>query len=200
MSSSTTINLDTPAFQTQTVYFAYGSNMQLEQMTRRCPDSRYLGRGILHNYKWQINERGVANIYLSEGNWVEGLCFLLSPDDEEVLDVYEGVSSSIYLKKNMDLDVFPGNVLVVGRKTKEVEEWVKSLEAGSKRMRGMEGDEGKEVVECLVYVSYEGKAEDGIARRGYAYAIKEGCNDAAKLGVTRDYYEKYIVPVFGDGS
>jgi hypothetical protein len=44
------------------LYFAYGSNLSPEQMARRCPDSIFLGKATLRGYRWQINERGVANI------------------------------------------------------------------------------------------------------------------------------------------
>lgn len=44
------------------LYFAYGSNLSPEQMGRRCPDSIFLGKATLRGYRWQVNERGVANI------------------------------------------------------------------------------------------------------------------------------------------
>lgn len=44
------------------LYFAYGSNLSPEQMARRCPDSIFLGKATLRGHKWQINERGVANV------------------------------------------------------------------------------------------------------------------------------------------
>ncbi|OJD31688.1 aig2-like protein [Diplodia corticola] len=71
-----------------TLYFAYGSNLWLDQMRRRCPSSTYLGIGRLSNnsssnntstssstnpnpnpnahpnrgWRWIINERGFANV------------------------------------------------------------------------------------------------------------------------------------------
>ncbi|KAL1648495.1 hypothetical protein SLS58_002250 [Diplodia intermedia] len=52
-----------------TLYFAYGSNLWLDQMHRRCPSSVYLGVGRLHGsnssntgWRWIINERGYANV------------------------------------------------------------------------------------------------------------------------------------------
>ncbi|KAJ2894971.1 hypothetical protein MKZ38_007060 [Zalerion maritima] len=44
------------------LYFAYGSNMSLSQMRRRCPQNSYIGVGTLHGYTWQINDRGYANV------------------------------------------------------------------------------------------------------------------------------------------
>ena len=31
-------------------------------MSGRCPGSSFVGRDVLHGYRWQINERGYANI------------------------------------------------------------------------------------------------------------------------------------------
>jgi hypothetical protein len=36
--------------------------MHLKQMVKRCPSARYLGVANLPGYRWQINERGYANI------------------------------------------------------------------------------------------------------------------------------------------
>ncbi|KAL9584321.1 MAG: hypothetical protein Q9203_004702, partial [Teloschistes exilis] len=42
----------------QTLYFAYGSNLWLHQMSLRCPSSVYVGVARLPNYRWIINARG----------------------------------------------------------------------------------------------------------------------------------------------
>jgi hypothetical protein len=47
------------------LYFAYGSNLSLTQMSSRCPTSTYHSFGILHNYRWIIGERGYANVVSS---------------------------------------------------------------------------------------------------------------------------------------
>ncbi|KAF7954986.1 uncharacterized protein EAE97_000245 [Botrytis byssoidea] len=54
----------TPALipKPQTLYFAYGSNLSHAQMQTRCPDSTYVGMGILQNHRWIVNQRGYANI------------------------------------------------------------------------------------------------------------------------------------------
>lgn len=80
------------------LYFAFGSNMHLTQMAKRCPQSRYTGTAKLHNYQFQINQRGFANVIPSNGSYVEGLVYLLSPDDEASLDRSEGVAKACYQK------------------------------------------------------------------------------------------------------
>jgi len=34
----------------KTIYFAFGSNLWIDQMNRRCPESKYVGVGVLHNW------------------------------------------------------------------------------------------------------------------------------------------------------
>ena len=53
-------------------YFAYGSNLWLCQMNKRCPNNRIYGYGILKKYRWIVNERGYANIIDSEEDEVHG--------------------------------------------------------------------------------------------------------------------------------
>ncbi|KOS20731.1 Gamma-glutamylcyclotransferase [Escovopsis weberi] len=79
-------------------YFAYGSNLCLNQMKKRCPNSRYIGTARLSNHLWHINERGYANVKAAEGHWVEGLVYEIDEADEASLDTYEGVSKNAYHK------------------------------------------------------------------------------------------------------
>ena len=46
------------------IYAAYGSNMNLRQMARRCHSAKVIGVGVLENYKLTFRgiQRGVANI------------------------------------------------------------------------------------------------------------------------------------------
>ncbi|KDR73610.1 hypothetical protein GALMADRAFT_158098 [Galerina marginata CBS 339.88] len=86
----------------KTIYFGYGSNLWLDQMKRRCPDSKYIGFGSLVNWKWIINIRGYANIVPSPGDVVYGLMYELTPSDERDLDIYEG---SAYEKQIIQVDL-----------------------------------------------------------------------------------------------
>ncbi|EPE31091.1 BtrG-like protein [Glarea lozoyensis ATCC 20868] len=180
--------------QTETLYFAYGSNLSLGQMSRRCPQSRYIGHGILHDYKWAINGRGYATVHPSPGDWVEGLCYLLSPADEENLDVNEGVAMGCYTKETLEVTVRPGHAAVVGRLVGEADVRVMGVETGGRDLCS-EG-EGS-VVECLVYVSPG--LEVGRARSEYVGRIGAGVRDAAKLGMGEEYYLRYISPLMGGG-
>ncbi|KAF5532981.1 AIG2 family [Fusarium mexicanum] len=80
------------------LYFAYGSNLWLQQMASRCPESYYIGRAVLMDHRWQINSRGFANIIPCSGYNVHGLVYQVSVDDEARLDRNEGVHSGAYTK------------------------------------------------------------------------------------------------------
>ncbi|KAF8969710.1 hypothetical protein BDZ97DRAFT_1915245 [Flammula alnicola] len=92
----------------KTVYFGYGSNLWLDQMKRRCPESKFIGIGSLEGWKWIINIRGYANIIPSPGDIVYGLMFELTSSDEYDLDIYEGTT---YEKKIIPVDSVPSKDL-----------------------------------------------------------------------------------------
>ena len=72
-------------------YFAYGSNVCVRQMTRRCPDAGDPRPAVLGDHDWLINERGVATIEPLAGGQVHGVLWQVSDDDLDVLDSAEGV-------------------------------------------------------------------------------------------------------------
>jgi hypothetical protein len=98
------------------IYFAYGSNLHLQQMAYRCPESRYLGTGRLYGFRWQINERGYANVVADEeDSFVDGICYLLNTEDEYTLDLNEGVDFGAYEKELLNVEVICRPVIFVGR-------------------------------------------------------------------------------------
>lgn len=74
-------------------YFAYGSNMNEQQMSlpNRAPNAKKVGVRELVDYEFFINERGVANIRKNEERRVFGIVFNISAEDEKNLDEREGV-------------------------------------------------------------------------------------------------------------
>ncbi|MCM1525469.1 MAG: gamma-glutamylcyclotransferase [Ruminococcus sp.] len=74
------------------IYFAYGSNLNREQMTYRCPDAEFFGVGSIENYTMTFkgNGAGVADIIPCEGGSVPVGIWRISPADERRLDIYEG--------------------------------------------------------------------------------------------------------------
>ena len=73
-----------------TLYFAYGSNINLGQMDLRCPDACVVGPVALENYELLFRRGGFATIAPKEGGKVHGLLWSLSPECERSLDRYEG--------------------------------------------------------------------------------------------------------------
>ena len=73
-----------------TLYFAYGSNINLNQMSYRCPDASVVGPVALENYELLFRRGGFATIAPKEGGKVHGLLWSLSPECERSLDHYEG--------------------------------------------------------------------------------------------------------------
>ena len=78
----------------KTMYFAYGSNINLDQMASRCPDAEVVGPAVLENYELLFRGRaggsGVATIEPREGARVHGLLWRITPGCEQSLDLYEG--------------------------------------------------------------------------------------------------------------
>ena len=77
----------------QRIYLAYGSNLHLGQMSRRCPDAKRLGTAMLQDYQllFRGGRRGaVATVEPKKGNRVPVLLWTISPRDERSLDYYEG--------------------------------------------------------------------------------------------------------------
>ena len=81
------------------MYIAYGSNMDLEQMQRRCPEAELLGMGRLEN--WRLMFKGsqtgaYATIEKEKGQSVPILLWRITATDEERLDRYEGFPTFYY--------------------------------------------------------------------------------------------------------
>ena len=49
------------------LYFAYGSNMNIEQMKLRCPGASLKGQGYILNWRYFINGNGYAGIEQRKG-------------------------------------------------------------------------------------------------------------------------------------
>nr|WP_325222301.1 gamma-glutamylcyclotransferase family protein [uncultured Oscillibacter sp.] len=82
------------------LYFAYGSNINLEQMDCRCPDATVVGPVSLENYELLFRASGVATIAPKEGGKVHGLLWSITPECEQSLDRYEGYPA-FYKKKQV---------------------------------------------------------------------------------------------------
>lgn len=94
------------------LYIAYGSNLNLPQMEKRCPTAKVLGASEIKDYALVF--RGgrygaVATIEPCEGSMVPVLLWEITPEDEKALDIYEGYPS-FYGKETMELSLDEGTV------------------------------------------------------------------------------------------
>ena len=72
------------------LYFAYGGNLNLFQMKRRCKDSVFLKKYELKGYRLNFRSKyRAADIEKSKNSLVPGALFEISKSDEKKLDVYE---------------------------------------------------------------------------------------------------------------
>lgn len=82
-------------------YIAYGSNLNHEQMARRCPAARFLEAFELDG--WALVFRGVADIEPREGASVWVGAWEITDACERALDRYEGFPN-MYRKEWLDVD------------------------------------------------------------------------------------------------
>lgn len=158
------------------LYFAYGSNLWLHQMSKRCPESPFIGTARLDGWKFIINKRGYATIVQSKNDYVWALVYDLTADDEATLDIHEGVPFA-YVKKYLDVTLWDANVVD---------------EAGVPIPPGNGNSVGR-TVSSLGYVD-EIRTEEGSPKEEYIYRVGMGIEDAVAKGVPVEYFEKYVRP------
>ena len=83
-------------------YIAYGSNLNIRQMKRRCPGATILGTANLKGWELLFKGSGTGS-YLTieecEGGTVPVVIWDVTPADEAALDRYEGFPSFYYKKE-----------------------------------------------------------------------------------------------------
>tara|TARA_B100001996_G_scaffold376008_1_gene356714 strand:+ start:34 stop:477 length:444 start_codon:yes stop_codon:yes gene_type:complete len=87
------------------LYFAYGSNLNHQQMKNRCSGARYIKKYTLNGYKLCFSHKtnhsvyGHANIVKDKKSTVNGALWNITKNDEKELDGYEGVDYNYYQKE-----------------------------------------------------------------------------------------------------
>ncbi|KAM3440601.1 hypothetical protein MY4824_002049 [Beauveria thailandica] len=189
---------DLPVEQGKSFYFAYGSNMHVSQMADRCPRSRFVGPASLPGYRWQINEKGIANIVPSPNDRVEGLVYQLAWEDEKSLDRIEAVSKKLYERQFLPVDLTPHPTLC------KQKSWLVAAELAGQRQPGQgnnavvvrRGDANLRPgrVKALVYISEQYKV-DGEIRSEYINRMQKGIVDGQTLGIPASYVDKCLSPL-----
>ena len=76
-------------------YFAYGSNMNWQQMQRRCPSSRFVCIARLPDFQFGITRHsrlrdcGTANVFPAHGQEVWGIVYEVNDAELAILDHFE---------------------------------------------------------------------------------------------------------------
>lgn len=87
------------------LYIAYGSNLNAEQMKRRCPTAKLAGTGVLENcalYFRRMSSQAYATIHPQSGAYVPVAFWEIDQDAEDALDLYEGYPR-FYYKQTLPL-------------------------------------------------------------------------------------------------
>ena len=94
-------------YKDSTLYIAYGSNMNIEQMVHRCRTAKVIGTSVLKGYRLLFrgeHEGAVATVEPSEGDSVPVVVWEITPNDEAALDRYEGFPT-FYRKETVLVEV-----------------------------------------------------------------------------------------------
>lgn len=89
-------------------YVAYGSNINLEQMAYRCPNSHVVGVGKIPNYKLVFNFH--ADVIPFDGDYTLVLIWEINDSDWRNLDRYEGYPK-YYIKKVVKVENEKGETI-----------------------------------------------------------------------------------------
>ncbi|TGJ80070.1 hypothetical protein E0Z10_g8702 [Xylaria hypoxylon] len=175
------------------LYFAYGSNLWMEQMAARCPNSYYTGRALLPDYRWQINERGYANIVPASGFTVHGLVYELGAGDEARLDRSEGVSSGAYSKAYLPVILHMASASLQMPTQSLVEDGgpERVIATARQQMTHVRKHEPCLWPGVLVYVSYDFVLY-GQPREEYIDRMNSGIRDAIAMGIPEEFFENMI--------
>lgn len=80
------------------LYFAYGSNMDIVAMAKRCPSSKAIGVARLLRHRFVITTDGYASVVRNPRSTVFGLLWDLALADIPALDRYESIGTGLYTK------------------------------------------------------------------------------------------------------
>lgn len=98
----------------QRYYIAYGSNMNLRQMSKRCPTASVIATGYVKGYellfKGSMN-MAVATIEPNKQSKVPVVLWSIKPLDEARLDIYEGYPRFYRKEENIPVSLSTGEVV-----------------------------------------------------------------------------------------
>ena len=119
-------------------YLAYGSNLSVEQMLRRCPSAVYVGHSEIPGHRLLFKGSGTGNYLTIEpkkGRRTPVLVWKVTEEDEAALDLYEGYPR-FYRKETVKV---PLRSLADGSVISEVEAFVYIMDGARLAGRPSEG-------------------------------------------------------------
>ncbi|MFH5835604.1 gamma-glutamylcyclotransferase family protein [Proteiniclasticum sp. C24MP] len=96
-----------------TISLAYGSNLNVDDMKKRCPDAEIIGSGTLYGYRLLFKgeeKNAFLTIEKKEGSTVPVGLWRLTPEDEVSLDEYEEYPL-MYDKVDLPVKMADGEVM-----------------------------------------------------------------------------------------
>ena len=96
------------------LYFAYGSNISVQAMARRCPRSKALDLARLERHRLAVMREGWLTAVPDARSAVHGVLWNLALSDVPALDRYEGLSQGLYTKVAQPV-IAPGGAKRAGR-------------------------------------------------------------------------------------
>ena len=85
-----------------TLYAGYGSNLNMKQMERRCPNSKLVTKSVIPD--WTLVFRGVADIIYRKNSKLNIGIYEITKECEHSLDKYEGFPL-LYNKKYFKIEL-----------------------------------------------------------------------------------------------
>ncbi|MBI5406703.1 MAG: gamma-glutamylcyclotransferase [Nitrospirae bacterium] len=88
------------------LYFAYGSNLDLNQMIERCPSARFVCKAKFNDHRLEFTRKsknrgcGVADVIPTKGHDVWGVVYQIDERDIGQLDKSEGFRPGRQLEEN----------------------------------------------------------------------------------------------------
>jgi hypothetical protein len=80
------------------LYFAYGSNIDVDAMAQRCPRSKPIGVARLPRHRLAIMREGWLTVTRDPRGEAHGVLWDLALSDVTALDRYEGLADGLYAK------------------------------------------------------------------------------------------------------
>jgi hypothetical protein len=84
-------------------YWAYGANLNIKSMLRRCPEAEKFGPYTVADAA--LIFRSVADVTIRKDSVVPGGLWRISKQDEANLDRFEGVASGFYMKRYLPVTI-----------------------------------------------------------------------------------------------